>query len=103
MSLLSAALLCTLFGASLATSTGLRSQARSQTQLLRRDLKVWLQRGGASRLEAEEKVGEQLVDKANDNNSQEDDTNEKIIEALLVKQKRLEGENRALRKQLNGA
>jgi len=63
-----------------------------------------LQRGGASRLEAEEKAGEKSIDKLNDNNSQEDDTNdtnEKIIEALLVKQKRLEGENRALRKQLN--
>lgn len=103
MSLLSAALLCTLFGATLATSTGLRSQARSQTQLLRRDLKVWLQKGGATRLEEEEKFGEQLVDKSGDSSAQEDDTNEKIIEALLVKQKRLEGENKGLRKQLQEA
>lgn len=88
-----------LLGVSVATCTATRSQARSSTELLRRDLRQWLQRGGASRLEAEEKAGERSVDKMSDN-SQEDDTNEKIIEALLVKQKRLEGENRALRNQL---
>jgi chromosome segregation ATPase len=102
MLVLSAALLWMLFGVSSAarTEAALQSRARSSTQALRSDLRVWLQRGGASRLEAAEKVGEQSIDKLNDSNSQEDDTNEKIIEALLVKQKRLEGENRGLRKQL---
>lgn len=105
MSVFLAILLWTLLGVSLATRTeaSLRSRARTSTELLRRDLRVWLQRGGASRLETAEKVGEQSIDKLNDNNSQEDDTNEKIIEALLVKQKRLEGENRGLRKQLEEA
>lgn len=104
MMVLFARVLWIFLGVSVATRTASRSQARSSTELLRADLRTWLQRGGASRLEAEEKAGEQSVDKLNDNNSQEDDTNdtnEKIIEALLVKQKRLEGENRALRKQLN--
>lgn len=94
------ALLLLLHGSlAVASRSGARQKA---AQSLRRDLRVWLARGGATALEAEEKIGERQAT-VDAGQQQEDDTNEKIIEALLVKQKRLEGQNRALRAELDKA